>query len=121
MSTRTAKKSQKRRVIRPNLEQLGVLLAKIDRHLIMTLKKRMELAHKVEEYKSLEEKDPNKQTIIRPNVETERLQAFSKLAEKVGLSPDFARVILWAIIAESCRIQIDQKQKREKHNRKGGV
>jgi SAM-dependent methyltransferase/chorismate mutase len=104
--------AKNRRVNRFNLGELSQQLARVDRHLVDVLARRSFLARQVEEWKSLEESDPSKQIIIRPAIETKRLNEFAQLAESKGLSSDFARVILWANIAESCRVQIDQKQTR---------
>ena len=112
MTTQNEGDEKKRRVNRFDLKELGQQLAEIDRHLVAVLARRNFLAQQVEQWKTLEEVDPIKQAIIRPGIETERLTSFAQFAESKGVSPDFARVILWAIIAESCRVQINQKQTR---------
>jgi len=103
---------RKHRSSRDDLKQLGGRLSKVDQHIVALLRKRTDLVRQVEEWKSLEAVDPGGQAIVRQGIEAQRLEQFAKLAEDRGLSPDFAKVILWAIMAESCKVQIRQKQQR---------
>jgi len=91
-----------------NLKSLGEKLAKIDRHIVVTLKKRMDLAKMVARCKIQQGKQP----ILRKDIEEERLRQVVVWAEEEGLNPDFAQSILYMIICESCRIQINEMQKQ---------
>lgn len=88
-----------------NLEQLGERLGQVDRALVALMQRRMELSLQVEEYKRA-----RNQVISRPEIETNRLNEVCKLAERVGMNPEFARSIFYVIIGESCKVQLIQLQ-----------
>lgn len=94
------------RVIIPDLKELGKRLKKVDHHLIALLAKRTILAKQVQEKKYVDGGQP----IIRLDVEDQRFADIKKWAEKRGINPIFAESILYFIIAESCRVQIDHLQ-----------
>lgn len=103
---------KKRRISRLNLKKLGDKFAPLDRHLVAVLSRRAFLARQVEEWKSLEETDPAKQAIVRPEIEAKRLNEFADQAKLKGVNPEFARGILRKIIDESCHIQEEQRKTR---------
>jgi ubiquinone/menaquinone biosynthesis C-methylase UbiE/chorismate mutase len=105
--------SKKRRVNRSDLTGLRPQISGIDLHLASVLLKRLNVARQVEEWKSLEEQDQATQNIVQPDVEAKKLTEFSHIFESRGESPDFARNVLWATMAESCRVQIIKKQTRK--------
>ena len=88
------------------LKVLGVELAKVDNVLISVLSKRMDLAKLVQEWKARHGKQP----ILRLETEDARIAQFAQWAGAKGLNQNFARAILYSIIAESCRVQIGQLQ-----------
>ncbi len=87
-----------------DLQKLGTHLEKIDQHIITLLAERMELSKQVAEYKSAQI------PILRTQIENERLKKIEELAKKNNLNPSFAQAIFYIIIAESCRVQINQLQ-----------
>lgn len=91
----------------PTLKELGVYLAKIDRHIIALLARRTELVLLVEERKKIEGIP-----ILRKGTEEQRLEKIKEWAKEKGIDPNFAQALLYIIIAESCRAQIEQLQKR---------
>ena len=98
-----------------DLKALGVRLTKADKLLMEALKYRMKLVHQVGAHKVR-----NGQRIIRLGIERQRLIKARSWARKNGLRPDFVSAVLYLIIAESCRLQIDQLQGgKGKHRPKG--
>src|SRR3990167_963189 len=88
-----------------SLKTLGVRLTRADKLLVKVLGHRMELVRQVGAHKAR-----NGQKIIRVEIERQRLIKARAWARKNGLRPDFVSAILYLIIAESCRLQIDQLQ-----------
>lgn len=88
-----------------DLEELGVRLRKVDQHVVELLGQRMRLSLQVEEYKR-----QRKQPIFRGEVEKRRLDEAYEWAARYGLNPEFARSIFYAIIGESCKMQMIQLQ-----------
>ena len=87
-----------------DLKKLGTHLERIDQDIITLLAERMEVSKQVEEYKSAQI------PILRIQIENERLKKIEEWAKKKNLNPSFAQAIFYLIIAESCRVQIDQLQ-----------
>ncbi len=87
-----------------DLQKLGTHLEKIDQHIITLLAERMEVSKQVAEYKSAQ------MPILRIQIENERLKKIEEWAKKKNLNPSFAQAIFYIIIAESCRVQINQLQ-----------
>jgi len=100
------KHSNKPRTTLPDLKELGSRLKKVDQHIVALLSKRMTLAKQVQEWKKANDNQP----IIRFQVEEERLEKIKVWAEKRGINPAFAKAVLYFIIAESCRVQINHLQ-----------
>ena len=89
-----------------DLKKLGACLEEIDQKIIILLAERMKLAKQVAEYKGVQI------PIIRTGVENKRLKKIEELAKKKNLNPSFIRAIFYLIIAESCRVQINQLQSK---------
>lgn len=88
------------------IEELGLRLARIDRHLIEVLALRIgkgSLSEAVAESKR--QKVGAVFPIKRPEIEEQRLALVEHWAKKLGLDPNYAASVLNGIIAESCRIQ----------------
>ncbi|HUC02130.1 MAG TPA: methyltransferase domain-containing protein [Candidatus Paceibacterota bacterium] len=88
-----------------NLEQLGARLESVDELLLILMAHRMALSLDVGAYKRATD-----QPIFRREKEGERLLRVQKLAEKIGLNPNFAAAVLYNIIGESCKQQMIQLQ-----------
>jgi SAM-dependent methyltransferase len=88
-----------------NLEQLGARIELVDEAILILVAHRMALSLDVGAYKRA-----TNQTIFRRDKEDERLLRMKKLAENVGLNPNFAAAALYNIIGESCKQQMIQLQ-----------
>ena len=98
-----------------NLSQLGGRLAKVDMMLMALLKRRMDLALQVGEYKiSKAEK------IFRAKIESKRLAQVRIWARKNKMNPHFAETVLYTIIGESCKQQMIQLQNITSRKKKKG-
>jgi len=89
-----------------NLEQIGKRLRQVDQELVALMGQRMRLSLQVEEYKRT-----RNEAIFRPDVEKRRLDEVCELARHHGMNPEFARSVFYAIIGESCKMQMIQLQK----------
>ena len=87
------------------LSALGETIAKVDKDLINILATRMCLAKEV-----VHSKMRHGLPILRKKVEKQRAAQMARWAKEVGLSPEFARVVFYVVLAESCRIQIQAKE-----------
>jgi len=88
-----------------NLEELGSRLATVDTMIMQLIMRRMALAEQVGKYKR--EKD---ERIFRADIEDRRIDAIRKWASVHGLNQHFAESILYALINESCKLQMIQLQ-----------
>lgn len=93
------------------LGELGDRLQTVDFLSVDLLKRRMDLALDVIEEKVREaEKEGKTPKIFRSKIETKRLAEIARHARKIGLNPHFARMMLYAAIDESCKIQMIKLQ-----------
>ncbi|HEU5114644.1 MAG TPA: methyltransferase domain-containing protein [Candidatus Paceibacterota bacterium] len=86
----------------PRLTALGTRLESVDRHMVHLIARRMRLAEQVAMIKleaGLE--------LYRPQIEQDRLDDASKWAKEEGVNPEFARSMLYGLIGESCKRQIE--------------
>ena len=97
-----------------DLKELGKRLYGVDMLIVALLKRRMDLALQVGEYKI--EKG---QKIFRASVESKRLAQVRAEARKCKLSPHFAASILYQAIDESCKQQMIQLQNAATRRHKG--
>ncbi|KKT30959.1 MAG: hypothetical protein UW27_C0001G0054 [Parcubacteria group bacterium GW2011_GWA1_44_13] len=97
-----------------DLEELGKRLYGVDMLIVALLKRRMDLALQVGEYKI--EKG---QKIFRASVESKRLAQVRAEARRCKLSPHFAASILYQAINESCKQQLIQLQNAATSRNKG--
>lgn len=97
----------------PDLGILGKRLYGVDMLIVALLKRRMDLALQVGEYKI--EKG---QKIVRASVESKRLAQVRAEARRLKISPHFAASILYQAIDESCKQQLIQLQKAATRRRK---
>ncbi|MBI5913171.1 methyltransferase domain-containing protein [Candidatus Azambacteria bacterium] len=88
-----------------SLKELGSRLYKVDMLVVALLKRRMDLALQVGEFKVR-----NGQKIFRASVESKRLAQVKAEARKRNLSQHFAASILYQAINESCKQQMIQLQ-----------
>ncbi|MFH1713994.1 MAG: methyltransferase domain-containing protein [Candidatus Nealsonbacteria bacterium] len=93
---------------RLDLNELGRRLKMVDGHWMAILAQRMYLGRLVEEFKRIE-----KQPLIRPQIEAERIEAAKIIAAENGLNPNFIASMLYFIIGETCRVEIEQLQSGE--------
>ncbi|MEK7510803.1 MAG: methyltransferase domain-containing protein [Patescibacteria group bacterium] len=91
-----------------NLEELGRRLATTDVLIMQLIKRRMELAEQVGKFKR--QKD---EPIFRAEIEDRRIQTIRDWATEHGLNPHFAELILYALINESCKLQMIQLQQEK--------
>ena len=76
------------------------------------LARRNNLALLVEKYKHGQD-DPEAKKIIRPAIETKRIDKAEQWALQLGLNPHYARAMMYEIINESCKVQLEQNQNIE--------
>jgi len=88
------------------LETLGKQIQTTDHHLVRLLARRVQLAQAV-----CRSKLADGQALFRQEVEEKRLQEVEEWAVKEGVSPHFARGILYSIIGESCKQQAIMRDK----------
>lgn len=88
-----------------NLEQLGGRLATLDSLILQLVKRRMNLAEQVGQFKR-----SSGEAIYRKEVEDRRIQVIRDLATRHGLNPHFAESLLYLLINESCKLQMIQLQ-----------
>jgi len=88
-----------------NLEDLGSRLATVDTMIMQLVMRRMELAEQVGKYKRRKG-----ERIFRADIEDRRIDAIRKWASTHGLNQHFAESILYALINESCKLQMVQLQ-----------
>lgn len=88
-----------------NLEELGSRLATTDTMIMQLIKRRMELAEHVGKYKR-----QKNERIFRADIEDRRIDAMRKWASVHGLNAHFAESILYALINESCKLQMIRLQ-----------
>jgi chorismate mutase len=93
-----------------NLSELGKSLAKIDEQLVTILAKRMCVAVEVARCKMKN----NDQPILRKKIERQRRVQWMAWARACGMDPEFARTVFNIVLSESCRIQIQTKEKELK-------
>lgn len=98
-----------------NLKELSVRLAKVDTMLMSLLKRRMDLALQVGEFKIA-----NRQKIFRAKIENKRLVQVRTWARKNKMNPHFVEAILYMIIGESCKQQMIQLQSATNNRKKNG-
>lgn len=89
-----------------NLKELAVRLDKVDMLLLALVKRRMDIALQVGEYKFR----ITKEDIFRPKIEARRLSKFRRWARTHKMSPHFAEALFYLIIGESCKQQLIQLQ-----------
>ena len=86
-----------------DLKSLGEQLRLIDQGVMDLVYKRMQLAKQVGFLKYLRGDE-----ISRPSVESNRIANIKQYAESIGLNPNFAAMLLYALIDESCKEQMIQ-------------
>lgn len=96
-----------------NLKELGNRLYEIDMLQVALLKRRMDLALQVGEFKF-----KNGGKIFRSKIEAKRLAQVRAEARKLKLNPHFAESILYQVINESCKQQMIQLQNGDTRHRK---
>lgn len=96
-----------------NLKELGDRLYKIDMLTVALLKRRMDLALQVGDFKV-----KNGGKIFRSKIEAKRLAQVRAEARKLKLNPHFAESILYQVINESCKQQMIQLQNGDARHRK---
>ena len=89
--------------------KVGSSIRELDSVMISLIAKRMELVEMVELWKHHHRNQP----ILRKDVEDKRLEEIRKIAKLRGVNPNLAHSVLYMIICESCRLQIDRHQQRE--------
>lgn len=98
---------EKKRITVPDLKKIGSFLAQLDKHILSAIAKRMDLSVFVEQRKRLEEAN---QPILRREVEANRLEQAALWGKEYGIDPQFARSIQYALMAESCRVQLESRE-----------
>lgn len=91
-----------------NLQKIGRRLARVDRHLLQTLAVRIgahSLSDAVAECKR-KTQGPMPE-LTRKEIEDQRLAQAMTWAKDFGLDPDYAAAVLYGVISESCRSQMD--------------
>lgn len=88
-----------------NLEELGGRLATVDTMIMQLILRRMELAEQVGKFKR-----QKGERIFRADIEDRRIDAIKKWAVTHGLNQHLAESILYALINESCKLQMIRLQ-----------
>lgn len=89
-----------------DLKELGRRLFGIDMLIVSLLARREDLAGQVGEYKR-----ERGQKIVRKGIEARRLAQVRAEARRLKINPHFATSMLYNIIGESCKYQLEQLQK----------
>lgn len=92
-----------------DLNELGERLKLLDHLLIQLLRRRMQIAEEVEEFKRSMGSE-----LVRLDVEERRIAQTGAWAQEVGLNPLFAQSLMYQVINESCKVQLLQMQSGEK-------
>lgn len=91
-----------------NLEKIGQRLARVDRHLFQTLASRIGAGSLSEAVAVCKRKQQGPMLeLIRPDIENQRIAQAITWAERLGLDPNYAASVLYGIMSESCRTQIN--------------
>lgn len=93
----------------PTLSETGKRIGVLDQALVRLLAKRIRLAQDVGVRKQLDD-DP----IFRAQVEDRRIEKVREVAREEGINPHFIHQLLYAIIGESCKIQMAEVQSSDK-------
>jgi ubiquinone/menaquinone biosynthesis C-methylase UbiE/chorismate mutase len=91
-----------------DLQKIGRRLARVDRHLLQTLAVRIgagSLSEAVAECKR-KQQGPLPE-LTRKEVEEQRIALVMTWAERLNIDPNFAAALLYGVISESCRTQMD--------------
>lgn len=91
-----------------DLTKIGRRLARLDRHLLQTLALRIgagNLSDAVAEYKR-NQQGPMPE-LIRKEIEDQRIAQAVTWAERMDIDPDYAAGMIYAVISESCRTQMN--------------
>ena len=86
----------------PTLEVSGARLRTVDKEILRLIHQRMMIGLDVVRFKKL-----TGGKIVRPEIESERIQEAGEFANEIGLNADFARTIQHMMIGESCKLQIE--------------
>jgi ubiquinone/menaquinone biosynthesis C-methylase UbiE/chorismate mutase len=89
------------------LSKIGQDIKVIDMHIIEAMAARMQAAREVEHIKAVRS---DNQPIYRESVENDRITFIREYASSRGINPHFAEAILYAVINESCKIQMIQRE-----------
>jgi chorismate mutase len=81
-------------------------IAKLDDQILKLAARRMNIAKDIERIK----RNSTDRKIIRKNVEDKKIARYRMSAKRMGLNPSFAQTLLYLLIAESTREQMDQRQ-----------
>lgn len=87
------------------LEECGKRLAVIDTMIVNLILRRMQIAETVGDIKR-----KSGQKIFRASIEDKRLARIRKEALRLGLNPHMVASILYTLINESCKLQMDRLQ-----------
>lgn len=91
-----------------NLKKISRRLARVDRHLLQTLAVRIgagSLSDAVAECKRKQQGPlPD---LTRKEIEDQRMAQAATWAERLGIDPDYAAAVLYGVISESCRTQMN--------------
>ena len=87
------------------LRELGKRLRKVDETIISLVGARKRLAQLVEKAKRR-----SGEKIVRLQIEDERVELAATWASQYGVNPNFARLLMYALINESCKVQLMQLQ-----------
>jgi len=82
-------------------------IAKLDDQILKLAAQRMKIAKEIERIK----RDSEDQKIIRKTVEDEKIEQYRTAAKRLGVNPNFAQALLYLLISESTREQVNQRQR----------
>ncbi len=84
-----------------NLDELSQRIKAVDLMILQLAHRRMQMAKQVGQFKRSERK-----SIVRADVEDRRIAETRTWAEAHGLNPHFAALLEYALIGESCKLQL---------------
>lgn len=97
------------------LKELGRRMQVIDLHLVGLMAQRLSIAHRVGYAKRRQASTdkPLGADIYREDIELSRLEEVRAEAIRLGMSPEFAAGMLYAMIGESCKRQMIQREQKD--------
>lgn len=92
-------------VLPETLHSFANSISELDRNILKLLVERADIVRKLEKFKRSKQ-----MPVIRPAVETQRMEEYEQFAKEFGLCPHFVKSLFFIIMAESSRVQFTQRE-----------